>query len=425
MNTNRIKTFVISLKRRTDRRAHIQHEFGQAPEFDCTIVDAFEHAVGAKGLWQTIQYILNEYAVREEFVLICEDDHQFTSDYNKDLLFDSITIAMANNADVLSGGVSWLNSAVQVDRHIYWMEKFTGLQFVIIFKKFYAAILTADFSDTDVADHKISSLAISKYVIHPFISTQKEFGYSDVTSRNAVLGRVTELFGKSMQNMLAVSEVQRFYAGHSGDNRQGEHVDDGCCITTYVVNNGCDNIEKYIQAHFSDKPCFLPVVAETGVSTGKSHWQSLPVLKHILADAVANDEDVVIICDGLHRFTPAYSFRYLMKNILDAHALGADVLFGGANDFGLSVPISATRFWVGAVREPNFIVFFRSGISKLMMMPDGEISAEEGVLSGFSSNKMMVCPFVSASEPDTEKRLADIRKRYERHSTVNGNDRLS
>ena len=417
-----MKTFVISLKHRTDRRAHIQQTFRQVPEFDCTIVDAIEHTTGAKGLWLTIQCILREYAAYEEFVVLCEDDHQFTEDYNKKLLFDSIAIAMANDADVLSGGVSWLNSAVPVNKHIYWTEKFTGLQFIVIFKKFYAAILNADFSDTDVADHKICALAANKYVIYPFISIQKEFGYSDVTPKNAVPGSVTELFRKSRQNIPAVSAVQRFYAAQSEHDGPGEHMDD-CCITTYVVDAGCDNIERYIQAHFSDKPGFLPVVPQTDIRPRGGHWQSLPMLKRILTDAVANEEDAVIICDGRHRFTAAYSFRYLMKNILDAHALGVDVLFGGANDFGLSVPVSATRFWVGAVREPNFIVFFRKGMLKLMMTPDDEIAAEEGILSGFSSNKMILCPFVSASDSDAEKRLLAIRTRYERHGTENGHDR--
>ena len=49
--------------------------------------------------------------------------------------------------------------------------------------------------DDDTADGVLSELASCKMVIHPFISEQKDFGYSDVTQSNQEhVGRIREYF---------------------------------------------------------------------------------------------------------------------------------------------------------------------------------------------------------------------------------------
>ena len=45
-------------------------------------------------------------------------------------------------------------------------------------------MLNYSFKGIDTADEVISQLANNKMVIYPFISEQKDFGYSDVTLSN-------------------------------------------------------------------------------------------------------------------------------------------------------------------------------------------------------------------------------------------------
>lgn len=212
MKTENINTYAINLKCRTDRYQHITEEFNGRDEFNLTIVEACEHTVGAIGLWQTLNHIILTLVPSDvEYILICEDDHQFTERYHKELLFNAIREAQLKEADVLIGGLSWYETTLQISRDLFWVETFSGLQFTIIYRKFFQAILNADFTETDAADYKISALSKDKLVLHPFISVQKEFGYSDVTQKNNVDGRVSKMFSDSSEILGQLKRVSEFY----------------------------------------------------------------------------------------------------------------------------------------------------------------------------------------------------------------------
>ena len=207
-----IPVSLINLKSRTDRRLHILQQFCQKAEFAVHIIEACEHNNGAIGLWNSIIQILTSLVNDEnDYVIICEDDHQFTEHYSKELLFHCIAEAQERDADILSGGVSWFRDIIQISENLFWIEKFSGLQFTIIFKRFYDKILSANFSKTDAADYKISTLSDNKFVIYPFISVQKEFGYSDVTSKNNKAGFVERIFEESSERLRLLTNVNSFY----------------------------------------------------------------------------------------------------------------------------------------------------------------------------------------------------------------------
>ena len=124
----KIKTYIINIPARTDRKQHILNQFANRPEFTIEIIEAKEHTIGAWGLWLTIKSILMNNEVWEyERILICEDDHLFTEAYDADSFFKCIEEAEKKGADILSGGVSWFNNALTVTDNLFWCEKFTGL----------------------------------------------------------------------------------------------------------------------------------------------------------------------------------------------------------------------------------------------------------------------------------------------------------
>ena len=112
---NGIPTYVINLKHRTDRRAHIVKEFHNRSEFSVRIQEACEHKIGAVGLWQSIcKVIALAENDRLDFVLLCEDDHQFTDEYTSKYLSDSIADCQQKDGDILLGAISWFDCALPI-----------------------------------------------------------------------------------------------------------------------------------------------------------------------------------------------------------------------------------------------------------------------------------------------------------------------
>ena len=73
-------------------------------------------------------------------------------------------------------------------------------------------ILSYNFEDEDTADGVLSELASCKLVIHPFISEQKDFGYSDVTlSKQEHAGRIREHFAWANRMFYTLKSTLEIY----------------------------------------------------------------------------------------------------------------------------------------------------------------------------------------------------------------------
>jgi hypothetical protein len=64
-----------------------------------------------------------------------------------------------------------------------------------------------------ITDISLSTITENKFVIYPYISTQKEFGYSDVTSANTQDGYVDSIFEASMSRFEKMNKVRKYYFG--------------------------------------------------------------------------------------------------------------------------------------------------------------------------------------------------------------------
>lgn len=208
-----IPTYVINLQNRIDRKQHILKEFQSKDEFELKIIEACTHPVGAIGLWNSIVKIIKE-AIRndDDAIIICEDDHYFTENYSSDYLLDNILGAFEQGADILSGGIGGFGYAVPVAKNRYWVDWIWCTQFIVVYKKFYHKILEYNFLDTDTADGVISKLSNNIMTLYPFISRQKEFGYSDITQGNKDNPHLITLHFERANTMLArIHQVSTFY----------------------------------------------------------------------------------------------------------------------------------------------------------------------------------------------------------------------
>ena len=180
-----IPTYVINLLERKDRLLHIQHQFEGKNEFDVTIIEACKHTIGAVGLWESILKIIKiAISNDDDVIIICEDDHEFTKGYSKEYLLDNIIEAANQGAEVFSGGIANFFQAVPVSENRLWIDSFWCTQFIIVYKSLFKKILEEPFDETVTADGKLSEIISHKMTLFPFVSRQKNFGYSDVTRIN-------------------------------------------------------------------------------------------------------------------------------------------------------------------------------------------------------------------------------------------------
>jgi len=174
----KINVYVPNLPNRAERRDSITRQFEGKDLFSLNIVQPINHPLARVSLWRTfVQIVRKEHQNGTGFFIFCEDDHVFTASYSDDILMRKISEAQRLGADVMSGGVSWHSMPVRVSDGLFWINGFTGMQFTVVFKKFYSRILNSDVEGERTLDLYISSLTDDALVTFPYLSTQREFGY--------------------------------------------------------------------------------------------------------------------------------------------------------------------------------------------------------------------------------------------------------
>ncbi|WP_223583898.1 hypothetical protein [Sphingobacterium sp. GVS05A] len=207
-----IPVFAINLNKRLDRKNHIINQFDSREEFELKIITAIEHDIGAIGLWKTMRKIVLQAKIsQQKYIIICEDDHTFTVSYVKNVLFEAIKKGEGLCADLLLGGISHFDDAVEFDKGIFWINGFTGTQFFVMFQRFYDIFLNLRLNSHDNIDLSMSSVSTNIYCMYPFISVQREFGYSDITKKNEKLGVVDEYFIKSERRLKTLSFLKELF----------------------------------------------------------------------------------------------------------------------------------------------------------------------------------------------------------------------
>jgi hypothetical protein len=333
----------------------------------------------------------------EDVIVLCEDDHEFTEHYSKDYLFSNIAQARKEDAFILLGGISWMSHAVHVRDNLFWTRRYSGNQFVVIFKKAYPAILNAAFKEDEVADMKFCHLFENILLLYPFLSVQKEFGYSDTTIANNTQGRVTKLFDKTIEKLAHLKNVSAYYKSLHGTNgyTMAGQVTDNISIPTYIINLP-ERKERlaHIRDQFANRREFDVSVIEACRHSIGAVGLFLSIRK-VIWKAIENDDDVIIICEDDHEFTPHYSREYLLENIIEAHYQGADYLSGGTGHVEHAMPVSQNRYWVSRCLSTQFIVVYKKFFRKILDEPFDESVVADNRLSEMTSNKMVLYPFVS------------------------------
>lgn len=389
----RQKVFAINLPKRADRRIHIKKQFSKKKEFLLSIVEPVKDNNGAKSLWKTIKQIIVKN-FDDEFVIICEDDHEFTAHYSPQKLCGLISEADSLNADVLAGGVSWVQVLLPAGDSLYWIDRFTGTQLIIIFKRFYNKILNSKYKRHDTADSKICTLSENKFVVFPFMSIQKDFGYSDATIFNNKKGQVKKLFLQSSQSFKIVNHVAKYYSP-IGKPIIGHTDIANITIPTYVINlpERKDRL-SHIKEQFLNKPEFdVKIIMACKNKIGAlGLWKSI---RKVIELAIKNDDDVIAIVEDDHNFTRHYSKEFFLRNVIEAHQQNVDYLSGGTSGFNHTMQVANNRFWLHPCLSTQFIVIYKKFFRKIMDEPFDKDIIADVKFSEMTSNKMTLFPFIS------------------------------
>lgn len=207
-----IPVYVINLPERTERLKSIYETFKGKNEFELNVVPAIKRKRGADGLWQTIYSIVEKAnGGDDEVIIICEDDHVFTPAYERDLFIDEVIAAGQGGCQMLLGGIGNYNNAVPISQNRLWIDWNWCTQFVVLYRTAFQSILDSKFGEKDVADEFLSLLLPNKMVLSPFISRQKDFGYSDVTASNNNKGHIEDLFDKTEARLRRMMDVFHKY----------------------------------------------------------------------------------------------------------------------------------------------------------------------------------------------------------------------
>jgi GR25 family glycosyltransferase involved in LPS biosynthesis len=389
-----IPAYVINLKRRPDRLEAIREEFKDRKEFSLKVIEAVEHEVGAIGLWESFLHILKIADDDSDFVLICEDDHFFTEDYSLERLLDCIDTGRKTGADVLVGGASWCLSALRIGESNYWVEDFTGTQFVIVFRKFIPSLLEATFTRANTLDRKMAALSQNVQLIYPFVSSQRDFGYSDATADNHGTNKVEGYFETCAETIKLLNVVSTHLKSDSGESEEISDVE-RLTIPTYVINLP-ERTERrqHILKEFHGRSEFdVTIVEAVKKDIGAlGLWLSI---RNIIQGALEQDHDVIVICEDDHEFTAHYSADSFIKSIYRAYALHADFLIGGTGHFKYALPFSPFLSWVSHVQSTQFIVVYRKFYEAILHEPFDDTVVADLFLSDMTSNKYLFYPFIS------------------------------
>lgn len=204
-----IPTYVMNLPERTDRKANIEKEFAGRPEFDLHIVPAIKCERGGDGLWKTFISIIEQVNEGDDdVVIVCEDDHSFTEHYDRNTFLQDVITASELGCHLIWGGIGTFSAVVPLTKRLFWVDYSWCAQFIVLFRSSFERILKADFEwGKDISDEFLSYIIPNKMTFYPFISIQKEFGYSDVTESNKVTGHITQLMDDTAKRLDKCMEI--------------------------------------------------------------------------------------------------------------------------------------------------------------------------------------------------------------------------
>lgn len=170
---------------------------------------------------------------------------------------------------------------------------------------------------------------------------------------------------------------------------------DGISIPTYIIPSyEFEQFRSQIPYQFEKKKIFdLKFVSPAQLDSSiESYWRCI---KEIVQSAIVSDEDVIVICEDNHSFTEVFSEQSFLRDIINAHRLGAGILCGGIDDIEVAVPIANGMFWISAFKSCSFLLLFKSVFEKILSHSIDCFLTKGDLFRELTSNKIVLFPPIS------------------------------
>ena len=100
--------------------------------------------------------------------------------------------------------------AIGVSENRYWINCIHSTQFLVLYKSIFQKILDEEYDETITVDDALSEITSNKMIIFPFISVQKDFGYSDINQRNGER-RAKRLYSEASERLDLLRKARSHY----------------------------------------------------------------------------------------------------------------------------------------------------------------------------------------------------------------------
>lgn len=142
------------------------NQFNRKPEFDLHLVPTL-----ITDDWNTIKDCVKKSSNDDdELIIICNEKHAFTKNYNKDIFLQNVVRAQHMGCDILLSGTTGFSYAVPITDSIFWIDKFNKAEFMIIYQKAFKKILESQIKDLTVSSG-LSNLVSNIICTVPFMSS--------------------------------------------------------------------------------------------------------------------------------------------------------------------------------------------------------------------------------------------------------------
>jgi hypothetical protein len=252
------------------------------------------------------------------------------------------------------------------------------------------------------------------------------------------VGRVDGLFANSFNKAKTIHYICHHYKNNikTVPVKTSSTSYENVTIPTYVVYtpewpDSMDNIK----AQFKGKNEFeITLVEAVKNNMGACSWYLS--IRKIVEMAIANNDDVIVICKDDLKFTAGYSKEDFLQNIMEAFYQRTEMLAGGLGEFGIAIPVAKNRFWINAFHAAGFFVLYKSIFQKILEQRfDDNITAGQ-LFTKITNYKMALFPFIAIQSewdipqmtwdriedeaskllfPPTENRFALVKSVYEKY----------
>ncbi|WP_286775065.1 MULTISPECIES: hypothetical protein [Sphingobacterium] len=99
----------------------------------------------------------------------------------------------------------------------------------------------------------------------------------------------------------------------------------------------------------------------------------------VIQMAIESDEDVIILCEGDHQFTPYHEIEKYLSAVYEAHRLVANFLLGGIiGGYSNILPLQSGLALIDTFWGTQFVVVFRSFFETILIKPFSEEDVADG-----------------------------------------------